>query len=134
MLTHLHLRTLVLASAMAAVCLILTGNCEAQWRRYEPPSPTTSPYLNLTRLDNGGLPNYFALVRPQIQQRQINLQNQAQLRLQERQIIRLENEVQRGMNVAGATGSSSWFMVPGNSVKFLDTTQFYPAPNIPQRR
>lgn len=34
--------------------------------------PTVSPYLNLFRRDGGGLPNYYTLVRPQINQQQIN--------------------------------------------------------------
>ena len=50
-------------------------------------TPTISPYLNLTRDDDfNGLPNYFALVRPQLQQEEIN-------RRQQRSIYSLNNDV-----------------------------------------
>ena len=129
-----RLRTsLVLAVSVASLCLAGGREGAAQVARYQPSTPTISPYLNLTRFNPGGLPNYYALVRPQIQQRQINLQEQARLRFQERQIIRLENEVQQVLAPTGPTGTNSWFMVPGNQAKFLDTTQFYPPPIIRRR-
>jgi hypothetical protein len=106
----------------------------AQVVRYQPQSPTVSPYLNLTRFNNGGLPNYFALVRPQLQQRQFNVQEQTLLRNQERQIIDLQNDVQRGLAAPAATGAASWFMTPGTQAKYLDTTRFYPEPSFRGRR
>lgn len=36
--------------------------------RYAPRRPTVSPYLNLLRNDFGPLPNYYSLVRPQLNQ------------------------------------------------------------------
>ena len=35
--------------------------------RYEPRTPTVSPYLNLLRTDPGGVPNYYSLVRPRVE-------------------------------------------------------------------
>ncbi|MEQ9408766.1 MAG: hypothetical protein RIK87_13610 [Fuerstiella sp.] len=37
--------------------------------RYSPQRPTVSPYLNLLRNNTGPLPNYYSLVRPQLDQR-----------------------------------------------------------------
>jgi hypothetical protein len=109
-------------------CSSLAQDCAAQVRRYQPVTSTLSPYLNLTRFNAGGLPNYYALVRPQIQQQQINQQRQESALQQERQITRLENDVQRGLLPASPTGTGSWFMVPGVSTRFLDTSGYYPEP------
>lgn len=124
---------LVLALSLVGLCLVGGQECAAQVARYQPNTPTLSPYLNLSRFNNGGLPNYFALVRPQIQQRQVNLQQQALINRQERQIVRLQNEVQSGITPAGPTGSNSWFMIPGNQTSFLNTSQFFPEPNRGRR-
>ena len=118
----------VLAIFSAGLYLSCGHEVAAQVARYQPQSPTISPYLNLTRFNNGGLPNYFALVRPQIQQRQVNLQEQARLRQNERQIVTLQNEVQQGITPAGPTGSNSWFMTPGKQATFLNTSRYYPEP------
>jgi hypothetical protein len=45
--------------------------------RYQPTRPTISPYLNLLRRNAGPLPNYYSLVRPQLQQLETNRQQQA---------------------------------------------------------
>ena len=128
MVFRLRLVHLMLAALLAVAWLAPCPVCSAQVARYQPQSPTVSPYLNLGRFNNGGLPNYYALVRPQIQQRQINLQEQSRLRQQERQLLTLQNEVQQGLAPAGPTGTGSWFMTPGKQAKFLDTTRFYPQP------
>ena len=119
-----------LAIALVPAALGPWKDCAAQVARYQPQTPTISPYLNLARFDNGGLPNYFALVRPQLQQRQFNIQEQTLLRQQGRQIVTLQNEVQQGAAPPATTGTGSWFMTPGTQAKYLDTTHFYPAPSI----
>lgn len=118
----------VLAAFAGLLCFSCVRESEAQVRRYQPQTPTVSPYLNLTRRNVGGLPNYYALVRPQIQQRQFNLQQRALNIRQQGEITRLESEVQRKLDPATATGTGSWFMVPGNQTSFLNTSRYFPEP------
>ena len=121
---------LVPASAVAVISLSCLQTCTAQTRRYEPPSPTLSPYLNLTLPNNGGIPNYYAFVRPRVQQRALNLQEQALTRRNAAEIQTLTNEIQRGEVPAAQTGTGSWFMIPGTRSTYLDTTRYYPAVSV----
>lgn len=115
-----------LAVAFCIACLSLSERCSAQVARYQPATPTVSPYLNLTLFNNGGLPNYHALVRPQIRQREFNLQQQSLLQQQSRQLVALQNEVVRGQQVPSSTGTGSWFLVPSQRTSYLDTTRYFP--------
>lgn len=108
--------------------------CQGQVARYQPTTPTVSPYLNLNAFNTGAVPNYYALVRPQIQQRQQNLQSQALTRSQQSEILRLQNNLQRNATSAGATGTGSWFMQSGTRANYLNSRHFYPQPNIRGRR
>lgn len=121
-------RRILLAAASACLILASASPSAAQVARYQPQTGTISPYLNLARFNGGGLPNYYALVRPQLQQRQINQQAQTVLLNQDRRLSRLQGEVQQGSITPSATGTGSWFMVPGKEAKFLNTTSFYPEP------
>lgn len=98
----------------------------AQVRRYRPSTPTVSPYNALTRLNGGALPNYFSIVRPQLDQRAFNLQEQTLRRGQSQTLLRLQNDIQRGLLPAAATGTGSSFLNPGTRSSFLDTSRFYP--------
>lgn len=119
-----HVSWVVLAGLVIACC---ADRCQAQVARYQPRTSTVSPYLNLGRTNFGGLPNYYALVRPQIQQREFNTQAARVAQLQAMEISSLQSQVQQGLAPQGtATGSSSWFMTPGMKHSFLDTSQFYP--------
>lgn len=124
-----RVRNVVLAVA-GSVCLVASSESQAQVARYTPATPTVSPYLNLTRFDNGGLPNYYSLVRPLIRQRDFNLQTQAIEQRQQREIVRLENEVVRGQELQSATGTGSWFLVPSNRTSYMNTSRYFPEPNI----
>lgn len=115
---------------LVGVLLALGQECSAQVARYQPQTSTISPYLNLNQFNFGGVPNYYALVRPQLQQQQFNRQQQLLNTSQGRVIYRLQNDVQRGLTPASATGSGSWFMAPGTQAKFLDSSHFYPEPNF----
>ncbi len=100
--------------------------------RYEPSTPTVSPYLNLFRNDQNGrspVPNYYSLVRPlqnqyrtnQIQQQILQQQSQSIGQLQENaQQLQLE----KGQPVV-QTGHRSWYFNPGTRTKFRDTSQYY---------
>ena len=95
-----------------------------QLRRYQPNSPTVSPYLNLARFNTSGLPNYYTLVRPLNNQRQVNLQTQRLQRQQGRTIQRLE---QQQAAPAAVTGTGSRFLTQGTQGGYQNTLQFYPA-------
>ena len=79
---------------------------------------TVSPYLNLYLEEQGdAAPNYFAFVRPQLQQREQNRQQQAELQ-------RLQRKVQ-GITTASAARSSATAPATGHRTRFGDTGQFY---------
>jgi hypothetical protein len=109
--------------------------CEAQVARYQPRTSTVSPYLNLGRFNGGGLPNYYALVRPQLQQRQFNTQASQVAQLQAAEIASLQSQVKKGLSTpqGAQTGHNSWFMTPGTEHSFMNTSQFYPQ-KMPRRR
>jgi hypothetical protein len=83
--------------------------------------PTVSPYMNLYRDegDDEGAPNYFAFVRPQMDQIEAN-------RLQQREIQKLRGQVQGVMLPAG--GPSNQATSTGRTsvqARYMDTAQFY---------
>jgi len=126
----LHLlrpKTVLSILAIILACLAFSQEAAAQVQRYQPSMPTTSSYLNLTRFNNGSLPNYYSLVRPQQQQRSFNLQEQALRRQQTASISNLQSDMLRATTATG-TGKGSWFMTPGSRSTFLDTTKYYPQP------
>lgn len=62
------MRNLTISTALIASMLYLSAESCAQPPRYRPQRPTVSPYLNLLRNDDAGVPNYYSLVRPQLDQ------------------------------------------------------------------
>ncbi|RIK74243.1 MAG: hypothetical protein DCC67_16870 [Planctomycetota bacterium] len=89
-----------------------------QIRRYRPASPTVSPYLNLLRNnDIGGLPNYYSLVRPQLQQQQFNTQqqqfNRQQMALSAQQSAAIGTLSTQLQPMTSPTGKGSGFMTEG---------------------
>lgn len=75
--------------------------------------PTVSPYLNLYRQDgNEAAPNYYAFVRPQLQQAQQNRQQSAQLQMLERQFQQATYTSPAGAgrvnNAVGSTGAARY--------------------------
>jgi hypothetical protein len=83
--------------------------------------PTVSPYLNLYREENDseGAPNYFAFVRPELEQIEAN-------RAQDREVQQLSRQLQgRGKTPAAPQYQSAG--APGRSTpaRYMDTAQFY---------
>ena len=115
----------------------ITADCGyAQVARYQPQRPTVSPYLNLTRLNNGGVPNYYSLVRPQLQQQDFNARTETLQRQQTGQLLQLERSAQSsivGSTPAAPTGTASWFMTPSTTSTFRDTSGYYPQPRLPRQ-
>jgi hypothetical protein len=83
--------------------------------------PTVSPYLNLYRDEENveSAPNYYAFVRPQLEQLDAN-------RLQQREIQQLRGQLQ-GMSstVAGPRYQSGGMPATGTAARYMDTAQFY---------
>jgi hypothetical protein len=117
-----------------AISLMTTPECSAQQvRRYRPNTPTVSPYLNLLRNDNdnaGGLPNYYALVRPQLQQQSINQQqravNQQQLSIEAQQAAALGSLSNQVQPLLTPTGKAGQFMTQGRGASFQNTSRYFP--------
>lgn len=125
------LRTGVITAIVATSWL---GQGLAQ-ERYSPATPTVSPYLNLFQNNrNGGfnraVPNYYSLVRPQIQQQRFNQQQLNSQQAQNNEILQLQTGVngilrqqQTGQQVV--TGHGSWFENGGTRSRFLDTSTYF---------
>ncbi|MCA9236069.1 MAG: hypothetical protein KDA44_11395 [Planctomycetales bacterium] len=113
-----------LAASIALLALAaLAAPAAAQVRRYQPSTPTVSPYLNLTRQNNSGLPNYYGLVRPQLNQQAFN---QRQLRFeasQARSLSQLRTDVQTSLT---PTGKGAGFMTVDRAGPYLNTGGYFP--------
>jgi len=83
--------------------------------------PTVSPYLNLYRneSDDEGAPNYFSLVRPQMDQIEAN-------RMQQREIQQLRGQLQNFSGpVSGPKYQPNGIPGTGTPARYMDTAQFY---------
>jgi hypothetical protein len=82
--------------------------------------PTVSPYLNLYRdeLNSDSAPNYFAFVRPQLEQLEAN-------RMQERDLQQLRGQLQTSGTVVGPQYRASGLPGTGTPARYMDTAQFY---------
>jgi len=87
------------------------------------PSATISPYLSLDlREAELGIPNYYAFVKPQLQQRQANQAQAAELQ-------RLQQQL-RTATAAGGVSRNTSGGIPntGTSVQFMNTGGYYSTP------
>ncbi|QDV75103.1 hypothetical protein [Botrimarina mediterranea] len=108
------------------VLMVSSGAAQAQRpQRFQPARPTVSPYLNLLRQNNSAIPNYYSLVRPELQQLQVNQQQQALLLKQNSQIQRLQTNLLKTQTEGPVSGTPSWFQTPGSRSTFLNTGQFF---------
>ncbi|MEM8946765.1 MAG: hypothetical protein AAGD11_16445 [Planctomycetota bacterium] len=120
----------ILMSALCVVCCVGVKPLSAQGlQRYQPATPTVSPYLSLDRFNTGGLPNYYTLVRPINRQRQINRQNQRLQRQQQAVLQDLDRAVRQPGFPQSTTGTSGRFLTSGTRSVYRDTLQFYPPVN-----
>ena len=98
--------------------------------RYQPSSPTTSPYLNLLRPNFGVYPNYYSLVRPMRRQREFNLREQ-RLRIEQSNTLggiqgELRQSLEGGRSSLRPTGTGSGYMIPGSRSTFMNSSRYYP--------
>ncbi len=129
-------RKLSLCVAMFGFALLCSSASFGQEiRRYQPRKPTISPYLDLLRFNDGGLPNYYSWVRPRKQQRAFNTESRAWQRQQTITLGRVTNEFQKNRRAIAPTGTGSWFMNDSAGSTFLNTSRFYPgAAPVTRRR
>ena len=90
--------------------------------RYQPPTPTVSPYLNLLRPE-GPIPNYYALVRPLQRQEQFNRQTMAFQERQAQEVERLQRQFAQPQVLP--TGTAGWFFDEGRQPPFGNTSHYY---------
>lgn len=128
------MRQLYLALATATAMLAMISQAErvhGQVRRYQPARPTVTPYLNLLRTNTSGLPNYYSLVRPQLNQLEFNQQQRALEATQARTLSQLRTDVQQALT---PTGKGAGFMTVDRSGRFLNSAPYFPPPPAIQRR
>ncbi len=132
---------LPLVSLLALVVLSLAaGSAGAQRRndRYQYRKPTISPYLNLLQPSQGGLPSYYAFVRPlQEQQKLIQRQAQPLVRPGQAAAPAVGPRIQIGVApeqqmLAPRTGVASQFKT--EAAKFQNYSHFFPAARSGGRR
>jgi hypothetical protein len=117
-----------LANGLAAIVVfaIAAGTCtkvqaqshhtNSQVPRYEPQSPTVSPYLSLLSGRGGPVTNYYGLVRPQASQHAINQIQSIQTSSQQQQINTIKNQEQDyAQPKIKPTGTAGWFQTYGET-------------------
>ena len=109
---------------LLAGCLGFVAVDAAEAQTYSPygdplQRPTVSPYLNLLRgTSEGALPNYYTLVRPQLQQRAAALQQQASINQLQRQV----NSLPRRDRLSGVSGE---IRTTGHTTLFQNYSHYY---------
>lgn len=115
----------LVARSISVSCLVLviTAASAAQ-ERYQPSTPTVSPYLNLFQNGRGGqfsrgVPNYYSLVRPQLQQQRVNKAQQTLIQQQGAAIQQVQ-ENQQILQQQPVPES-----VTGHGSQFMNTSRYY---------
>jgi len=92
------------------------------------PSSGVSPYLGLGGLNVGSVPNYYSIVRPQLEQQRQNERAQQQQIAQQQELVALAAR----SPYAGAEGQQP--MLPTGHVSvFMNYFGYYPQPAPPRR-
>ena len=106
------------ATAVVVAFTLCTGAAQGQ-DRYQPRTPTLSPYLDYFRAPQGPLDSYHEYVRPRI-----NLQNT--LSRQDRQLRVQANEL-RALNDEWSRAQRTKTLAPtGIGASFFNYSHFYP--------
>jgi len=117
------MRTLI-RLALLTGCLALAAINRAEAQGYSGygdtyARPTVSPYLNLLRgSGEGNLPNYYTLVRPQLQARAAAFQQQQSIQNLQRQI----NSLPRRDRISGVSGE---IRTTGHPTVFQNYSHYY---------
>lgn len=101
------MRALIFPNVLAAILALSLNSPGQDIPRYAPKRPTISPYLNLLRGNEGPLPNYYSLVRPQLDQRSSDTRISHSSQSNDLAIRSLSSIVER--TESGPTGTGSVF-------------------------
>src|SRR4051794_29936304 len=114
-----YTRIMLTLAVFGAIVLVIDTAASFAQQRYTPNQPTVSPYLNLFQNNRNGrfnkaLPNYYTLVRPQLEQNELNQVQQQTIENQGNTIQQLQGNVQglqqqQQNGKAVVTGHNSWF-------------------------
>lgn len=140
------IRDRLLPVAACSILFLCTGHCFAQ-RYGTTRTPgynqraTISPYVNLFNNNQGGVNNYFTLVRPLQRQQQFNQQQQIQTRNLQRQLAQpYGGGVSTGAIPIGAAGQGMLRQAlpgvgqPATAASYFNYSHFYSTPLVGQRR
>jgi hypothetical protein len=83
-----------------------------------------SPWIGLLQSNTGPMPNYFTLVRPRLEQQQVNAQVQATDQFRSLQIQQLSRNAASGEPV----------LQTGKQAGFMQFMHFFPDPKTGRRR
>jgi hypothetical protein len=119
-----NMRALFPPFFIASCAIMISASASVGQERYTPAKPTVSPYLNLFQNNRNGsfnraLPNYYTLVRPQLEQNRINA-NQQNLNQQQNSTI---EELQANVHVLQHQPTPT--VVTGHSSWFFNTSRYY---------
>ncbi len=115
MKTFLTLFTLTVAA-------LLSGAAQAEqlpFSNVAPTRPTISPYLGLLTPNAGGVSNYHTYVRPQFQQREEMIRQQAQIR-------QIQRQVERGQPGGVPIRGSQEIRATGHETGYMNYLHYYP--------
>jgi septation ring formation regulator EzrA len=110
-----------LALAIGVVAALMPSISQAQLPFSNVPAnrPTISPYLGLLNASNPGVSNYLTYVRPQLQAREEQLRQQAQ-------INQIQRQVQRGQAGGVPVRGSQEIRGTGHETVYLNYSHYYP--------
>ena len=103
----MHSRRLFLPVLAFVCCATFASSLVAQGPRYQPRTPTFSPYLDYFRRDVGALDVYNSIVRPNRELRSTLSRQQSTLLQGRQRIEQLQTQVDSGVS---PTGVGSRFM------------------------
>jgi hypothetical protein len=108
--------------AATAVAAVFAGDAAAQYSPYQNPTgttqPTFSPYLNLLRRGNSAALNYYGLVRPEREFREMDRNLQRDLGATQQQLRATESDVEGLVNPELPTTG-------GRAARFMDTGGYF---------
>jgi hypothetical protein len=115
MKTFLKLFTLTVAA-------LLSNSARAEQLPFSnsiPTRPAVSPYLSLLTPNAPGVSNYHTLVRPQFQQREEMIRQQAQIR-------QIQRQVERGQPGGVPIRGSQEIRATGHETGYMNYLHYYP--------
>jgi hypothetical protein len=115
------MRTFFALATLTAAALVARAAKAEQlpFSNVGPSRPAVSPYLNLLTPNAPGVSNYHTLVRPQFQQREEQLRQQAQIR-------QIQRQVERGQPGGVPIRGSQEIRATGHETAFMNYLHYYP--------